>query len=196
MNENDEPIETWTVQVDADTRALRRELNVASGLGTRFSNSLIKAFQGLAIKGKSLGDVFRGLALDLSNMVLKAAFKPLEQGLGNAFSGLFSSGFGFASGGVLAAGTPTPFAKGGVIASPTLFPMTSGTGLMGERGAEAIMPLARGADGRLGVVANDSGGAGSIVVNIVAQDVESFRKSESQMAAMVSRALSAGQRNT
>ncbi|MEO1282944.1 MAG: phage tail tape measure protein [Pseudomonadota bacterium] len=196
MDEQDQPIETWTVKVDADTRSLQQELNVASGLGRRFSNSLIKAFQGVAIKGKSLGDVFRGLALDLSNMVLKAAFKPLEQSLGNAFSGLFSGGFGFANGGVLAQGTPTPFAKGGVIAAPTLFPMATGTGLMGERGAEAIMPLSRGADGRLGVAASGGAGGGSIVINIATPDVESFRQSESQVAALVGRALSAGQRNT
>ncbi|MEL7048001.1 MAG: phage tail tape measure protein [Pseudomonadota bacterium] len=195
MEERDEPIETWTVKVDADTRSLQRELRAASSLGRQFSNSLVRAFQGLAIKGKSLGEVFRGLALNLSNLVLKAAFKPLEKGLSNAFSGLFSGGSGFANGGVLAQGTPTPFAKGGVVATPTLFPMTTGTGLMGERGPEAIMPLARGPDGRLGVAAGGGAGGGSIVINITTQDVESFRRSESQVAAIASRALSAGQRN-
>ena len=52
-------------------------------------------------------------------------------------------------------------------------------GLMGERGAEAIMPLARGPDGRLGVVAQGADARPvSVTVNIAAQDVESFRRSE------------------
>jgi phage-related minor tail protein len=44
-----------------------------------------------------------------------------------------------------------PFAKGGVVASPDQLSDAGRTGLMGEAGPEAIMPLARGADGRLGV---------------------------------------------
>ena len=51
-----------------------------------------------------------------------------------------------------------------VVSSPTLFPFASGVGLMGEAGPEAIMPLTRGPDGRLGV----SGGAGgNVQVNII-----------------------------
>jgi phage-related minor tail protein len=38
-----------------------------------------------------------------------------------------------------------------------LFPFAKGTGLMGEAGPEAIMPLKRGADGKLGVAANLDG---------------------------------------
>lgn len=47
----------------------------------------------------------------------------------------------------------TAYANGGVVSSPTLFPMKNGTGLMGEAGAEAIMPLKRTSNGRLGVEA-------------------------------------------
>lgn len=44
------------------------------------------------------------------------------------------------------------FATGGLVTQPTLFPMANGrTGLMGEDGAEAIMPLARSPGGRFGV---------------------------------------------
>lgn len=197
MDETGETLETWTVVVDADTTSLKKELSFASSLGRQFSNSLIRAFNGLAFKGKSLGDVFRRLALDLSNLVLKAAFKPLEQGLGNLFSGLFGGVFGGGGLGASAA-VPVPFAKGGVIAAPTLFPLGAGAGLAGERGAEAIMPLARTRDGRLGVVAAPAGGGAagpSVIVNIQTSDVASFRRSESQVAAVMSRVLSSGQRN-
>lgn len=47
--------------------------------------------------------------------------------------------------------TMTAYARGGVVDTPTLFPMKNGTGLMGEAGPEAIMPLKRGKDGKLGV---------------------------------------------
>lgn len=195
MDEFEDQIETWTVVVDADTRSLQRELNVASGLGRQFSRSLIGAFDGIAVKGKGLGEVLRGLALDLSNIVVKAAFRPLEKGFESVVSGLFSGGFGLGGAGGGAAALPVPFAKGGVIQSPVAFPLgRGGSGIAGERGAEAIMPLARSADGRLGVVAQGGGGT-SIVVNISTPDAQSFQRSQSQVAAALSRAVSLGQRN-
>jgi phage-related minor tail protein len=72
--------------------------------------------------------------------------------------------------------------------------MLGGTGLMGEAGPEAIMPLARGADGKLGVRGN-GGGATTIVMNITTPDVQGFQRSQSQIAAQLSRALSTGNRN-
>jgi lambda family phage tail tape measure protein len=68
-----------------------------------------------------------------------------------------------ANGNAFAGGNVIPFAKGGVVSSPMLFPMSGGqTGLMGEAGPEAIMPLKRGKDGKLGVAA----GGSSTQVNI------------------------------
>lgn len=59
-----------------------------------------------------------------------------------------------ANGNVFSNGDVIPFAKGGVVSSPSMFPMTGNrTGLMGERGAEAIMPLKRTSNGQLGVQA-------------------------------------------
>ena len=102
----------------------------------------------------------------------------------------------FANGGVVSRGMPIPFASGGVVSSPINFPLAGGrTGLMGERGAEAIMPLARGPDGRLGVAAGGGGNPVHITFNVATPDAESFRRSETQMAALLSRALAQGQRN-
>ena len=68
-----------------------------------------------------------------------------------------------AKGNVFASNGIQPFAMGGIVNRPTLFPFAKGVGLMGEAGPEAIMPLRRGADGKLGVA---SSGGGSTTINI------------------------------
>ena len=98
--------------------------------------------------------MLRSLALKLSEIALKAAFKPLTDAIGSSLAGLVT-GAAFAKGGVIQRGMPVPFAEGGVIASPIAFPLAGNrVGIAGERGAEAILPLARGPDGRLGVRAD------------------------------------------
>lgn len=189
--------ETWVVTVKADTSAFEREMKAASGTGRQFSNVLVNAFEGIAIKGRGVGDVLKSLALGLSNLVLKAALKPLGQGFGSLLTDLFSGNFGFAKGSAFQQGLPVPFAKGGVIGSPVAFPLGSGRmGIAAERGAEAIMPLSRGPDGRLGVAAQSLAGGGlNVVFNVSSPDADSFRRSETQVAAMLARAVALGQRN-
>lgn len=73
---------------------------------------------------------------------------------GGVAGGAFDKVVASANGNVFRNGNVIPFAKGGVVSSPSMFPMTGNrTGLMGERGAEAIMPLKRTANGELGVQA-------------------------------------------
>ena len=88
-----------------------------------------------------------------------------------------------------------PFARGRVVRSPIAFPLAGGqVGIAGERGAEAILPLSRGPDGRLGVAAQGGGGV-NVVFNVTTPDADSFQRSESQVAAMLARAVALGQRN-
>jgi hypothetical protein len=88
---------------------------------------------------------------------------------GSANGNIFQAGnvVPFAMGGAFDGGNVIPFAKGDIFDKPVMFPMRDGrTGVMGEAGAEAIMPLTRGPDGKLGVRASGSGGYGaSITIN-------------------------------
>lgn len=179
-----------TVKVTADTTQLNSGLKEAAQLGAQFSRSISSAFEDAIFKGKDLGDVLRGLALDMSKMVFKSAMKPLEQAVGGAFSQLFS-GFGTGTG-----SAPSLFAKGGVVSAPTAFSLGGGqTGIAGEAGPEAILPLMRGADGRLGVRQGGSGRSITVNFNVSTPDVGGFRRSETQINAMLNRAVARGERN-
>ncbi len=192
----DQPTTTWTVAIDADTSSLQRELQETARLGRQFGTVLTSAFEGVALKGRGLSDVIRTVGLGLSRIALDAAFKPLGQAFGGAFAdAIGGAGLAFAKGGVLDRGTPIPFATGGIVAAPTTFPLGQGQGLAGERGPEAIMPLSRGPDGRLGVAASGSDAGPVITFNVATPDAESFRRSESQIAALLARAVGQGQRN-
>lgn len=69
-----------------------------------------------------------------------------------------------ANGNVFDHGRVIPYALGGILSDivvkPTMFPMANGAGLVGEAGPEAILPLKRGADGKLGVAGGSGGGGG------------------------------------
>ena len=91
-----------------------------------------------------------------------------------------------ANGNVFAANGVVPFAMGGVVNRPTLFPFAKGTGLMGEAGPEAIIPLRRGADGRLGVAGG--GGTTNVIVNVDASG--SNVQGDNNQAAALGRAVS------
>jgi phage-related minor tail protein len=155
-----------------------------------FARAITSAFAQGATGAKSFDTVLKSLALRLSNMSLNLAMKPLTAQLAGGIDKLFGGIAGAFTGG----GSIVPNAKGGVIAAPTYFPMGGGrTGLAGEAGPEAIMPLTRGADGRLGVAAS-GGAASNITVNIATPDAESFRRSEAYLTGVVARAVARGQR--
>ena len=182
----------FSVTVDADTSAVQSEFKQLEALAGQLGQKLTAAFDSVALKGKRLSDVLRDLGLSLSKMVLQAAFKPLEAGLSNFFNGIMR---GFAGAGVQ--NVAIPFAKGGVIASPVAFPLGGGrTGLAGEAGPEAILPLARGSDGRLGVRSPGmSAGGMTVTFNVTTPDADSFARSETQLAAMLTRVVGRGERN-
>ena len=136
----------------------------ATDLGTALGGVAVNAVDGLtdaivefATTGKAaFADFARSIISDLAKIFLKAAiFKTLDV----AFPGL---GLGAADGAAFdRGGQLTKYASGGVVNAPTFFRYQDGgqfkNGVMGEAGPEAILPLKRGSDGKLGVTLNESG---------------------------------------
>ncbi len=181
--------ERATVEIHADTAPFEDALKHLQDLSQSFGSQLTGALKGAVVSGRSLDDVLRRIGLNLAGMALDRGLQPLQKLAGGLFSSLLGGITGFAKGGVV------PFASGGVVSAPTYFPMGGKAGLMGEAGAEAILPLQRSADGRLGVAGGGSGGKPvTVVFNVSTPDAPSFRKSEAQVTAMLARAVGRGSR--
>ncbi|MCO5063114.1 MAG: phage tail tape measure protein [Rhizobiaceae bacterium] len=185
--------ETVSVSIEADTSAFQTQMERLQTIAGSFGSILTSGLRSAAVSGKELDDVLRQIGLNIAGMALNRGLAPLGNMFNSMFSGLFGGITGFAKGGV--PGKVVPFASGGVVSSPSYFPMGGGLGLMGEAGSEAIMPLQRTADGRLGVASNGGAAPMNVVFNVNAQDASSFRKSESQITGMLARAVRRGARS-
>lgn len=188
---------------DQTTQAMMSSMAAIKSSSDDMAASVTSALKQVVLEGESFGDVMRSLFASITGTALNAAMKPLESfigagvqsslsGLGHVaqsgVSGLFSSIGSFFA--------PTAFAAGGVVGSPTYFPLAEGLGVAGEAGSEAVLPLTRGSDGRLGVASQGSAqGTTQVTVNIQAQDVTSFRRSQTQISAAIARAVRRGQKS-
>ena len=175
--------------LNTDVAGLKSTMDALDLSAQNVAKSLTAAFAGAAASGKSFEQVLVGIGTKLANMTLNSAMKAGSGGLSSLLSSLLG---GLSGGGGL--GSIVPFADGGIVSSPTFFGAGGGLGVMGERGAEAIMPLARGPDGSLGLAASGQGGGTSVIVNISTPDAESFRHSAQQVSSALARAVSRGQR--
>ncbi|EFM1329717.1 phage tail tape measure protein [Escherichia coli] len=98
------------------------------------------------------------LLSDMAKIMAQMAMMQAVKGVGSALglgSVLGSLSFN-ACGGVYQSADLSRY-SGTVVNRPTFFAFAKGAGVMGEAGPEAILPLRRGADGKLGVVAATSG---------------------------------------
>ncbi len=167
-----------------DVRELETTMQEVNTLAKEFSSELGKGLQSAVTSGKDLQSVLSQVALNMSGSALSSALKPLEN--------LLSAGISSAIGNV--AGV-TPFAKGGIVSNPTMFAAGNASlGVMGEAGAEAILPLQRGNDGRLGVALNAGNAQPGVTINVATQDARSFEKSQGQIAMIMARATGRGRR--
>ncbi|MBB1248280.1 phage tail tape measure protein [Rhizobium sp. G21] len=161
--------------------ALTDTLDGLEARSRAFGAALTSALKGAALEGNGLNAVLASIATRFSSIALDAGLAPLQSALSSGVSSLTQT-----------LTSATAYAKGGVVNGPTYFGAGDGLGLMGEAGAEAILPLSHGADGRLGVAG--AGGGTQIVFNVQATDAASFRRSEQQINAMLARAAARGRR--
>lgn len=181
MNDRTNGSTSLNVEVTADVKPVAAALKELTSYSQAFGQQLTSALRDATVGGKALEDVLRRVGMNLAGMALSRGLQPL--------SGVLSE---LVSTGVSSLAKAVPFAKGGVVGGPASFPLGGATGIMGEAGAEAILPLARGADGRLGVATGRGGQPVNIVFNVSSPDAASFRKSEAQITGMLARAVSRG----
>ncbi|EEN3508928.1 phage tail tape measure protein, partial [Salmonella enterica subsp. enterica serovar Enteritidis] len=132
--------------------------NVAGATEQMFTSAFNSMGDGLATfvtTGKlNLKSFTASIVSDLAKISARMAMMQAVKGIGSAL------GFGVtanATGGVYQSSELSRY-SGSIVNRPTFFAFAKGAGVMGEAGPEAILPLRRGADGKLGVVAAGSGG--------------------------------------
>lgn len=162
---------------------LTRETVKARDAGKEMQEGFASAFSSIVRRASSVEDALGRLADRILDEHLQFLFNwgVDRLGLGGFFGGLLPQAGPVASakGNAFSGGALVPFATGGIVSSPTLFPMSGArTGLMGEAGPEAIMPLSRGPDGRLGVRASGAGGGTSVNVEVHVHNVPADRRAE------------------
>jgi hypothetical protein len=180
-------LRTTIAKIEELTKAQEQQDAVLKSLESGFSNF----FNSLVDGTKSVKDAFKDMARSiLADLWEIYVTRQITDFLVGTLDGLlFGKPVPSAKGNVFKGGGIVPFASGGVVSSPTLFPMSGGqTGLMGEAGPEAIMPLKRTSSGELGVVAE---GSGTVVVhqnfNFQANGDESVKRIIAQAAPQISK---------
>jgi len=177
-------LEEISIPVALDTRRLEADMQRMTQLSRRFSAQMSRTFADAILSGRRFSDVLREIGMSLARMALTSALKPVFGALGNTITSAFSS-------------LPmTAFARGGVIDAPAMFTHSGGLGLAGEAGPEAILPLARGPDGRLGVRAAGDARPVQVVMNISTPDAEGFRRNRGLISAELARAIAESRRHT
>ena len=175
------------VEEERRTRVLEEQKELQKEVADTIANEMGNALMSMVDGTKSVKDAFR----DMANDIIKELYRIyVVKQITGMISGGIDSFMGFnasasANGNVFSNGNLVPYADGGVVGGPTYFPMNDGrTGLMGEAGPEAIMPLKRGKNGKLGVQAE--GGSGDVIIhqnfNFTANGDESVKKIIAQQA--------------
>jgi hypothetical protein len=166
---------------------LKRSKELANDFASTFSSELRSALR----DGQSFWEAFGNAGMKaLQRVADKLMDMAVQDLVSKAFGGtnLFSlfgsfgssgavdpwAGLRMADGGVFSHGNVIPFARGAaftnsVVTKPTLFPFANGTGLMGEAGPEAIMPLRRLPSGRLGVEAQGGNRPSEQTVRVIVE---------------------------
>ena len=167
------------------TKVFEDQKQAQKDLADSIANSMGDALTSIVDGTKSVKDAFKDMARAIIAELYQIYVVKQITGMISAAINPYLPQVPNANGNAFSGGNIVPYADGGVVGSPTTFPMSAGrTGLMGEAGPEAIMPLKRGKDGKLGVQAE--GGAGDVIIhqnfNFQANGDESVKKIIAQQA--------------
>ena len=172
---------------EQNTKALEKQKSALEELGITFTSAFENAISG----GQGWSAVLKGIEQDLVRLIVRMTVTEnvakslkgvmdsgsLGKMIGSWFSGtsqsssemavgadINSAGLGgYAKGDVFVNSPSLSAYSGGVYDTPKFFQFASGAGVFAEAGPEAIMPLKRGPDGKLGV---SSDGSGNVTVNV------------------------------
>lgn len=157
------PVEQERIEKIIATEEAIRKANEAEQQREQMMNTITSniesAFMSVVDGSKSVEDAFKSM---LRNIILAIYQQQVAQPAATAIGDIIKSFF--ANGGAFSKGVQF-YAKGDVFNSPTAFQHSGGLGVMGEAGPEAIMPLKRGKNGKLGVQMEGSGGGVTIHQN-------------------------------
>ncbi len=154
----EEEIQSTLRQMEATQKLIEQEKQREAMIES-VASTVESAFMSMIDGSKSVADAFKGMIRDiLLDVYRQNVVSPIGDMVSGALKGIFQANGGAWSNGV------QMFANGGVVGSPTLFGHRGGLGMMGEAGPEAIMPLKRGKNGKLGVQM-DGANNGAISVN-------------------------------
>ena len=170
------------------TKVFEEQRQAQKEVADTIANSMGDALTSIVDGTKSVKDAFKDMARAIIAELYQIYVVKQITGMISSAINPYLPRVPNANGNAMYGGNVIPFANGGVVGSPTTFPMSAGrTGLMGEAGPEAIMPLKRGANGKLGVQAE--GGAGDVVIhqnfNFAANGDESVKKLIAQAAPQI-----------
>lgn len=173
--------DTYSRAIDGLKDKYKDTSNALSDFAGEFRSGFSDMISGVIDGSMKAEDAVRRMVTRLASMMLEnQIFELLSMAMPNVFgAGGFLPLTKSAMGNVFQGGRVQAFATGGVVNGPTTFPMRGGTGLMGEAGPEAILPLTR-INGSLGVKAAGGSGGPKTVVQVINQGGGEVRQERQQ----------------
>lgn len=167
--------------IDIETKLYEDKLKKAADTTNSISKDLgltfKSAFEDAIVGTGNFSDALQGLEQDIIRLAARRTIlDPLLKAFDNLFEKAMSSGgssiwesitsvFTANADGNVYSGPSISAYSGSVVSTPTFF--ARGGNVMGEAGPEAILPLKRGADGKLGVSTDASGSGMNVTVNLI-----------------------------
>lgn len=146
------------------------------------------------VLGTGFADIFTAIATgaeDAEDAVKRLLIQLVALAAQKAAMKFVDSMFASAKGNAFGPNGLEPFAQGGIVMSPTRFAFAGGRmGVMGEAGPEAVLPLSRGSNGKLGVAAN-GGGMNLTIINNAGVSVTPTQDDPSNMRITIDQMTSA-----